>query len=112
MAWYKVADGLDLSESVIKKVHAGGKTICLIVHEKNVYALSAWCPHAGADLSGGWCQDEKLVCPYHRYSYDLQTGRGAPGQNDYVTVYPVRNEPDGVYIEVKSWLEGVKRIFK
>lgn len=102
-----------MSQPFIKKVKAGGKAICLINHNHQLFALSALCPHAGADLSQGWCNDEqRLVCPLHRYEYDLQTGKGAPGQNDYVNTYAVKTEGNDVYVEIKLWTESVKNWFK
>lgn len=34
----------------------------------------AWCPHLGADLSGGQIVEGRLRCPYHHWSFD---GSGA-----------------------------------
>ena len=58
-------------------------------YENEVFALSAKCPHAGGDLTQGWCKEGKLICPVHRYSFDLKTGKGSEGQNDYIDSYPV-----------------------
>lgn len=113
MAWYKVLEQADLSQPFIKKVKAAGKAICLVNHNHQLFALSAVCPHAGADLSQGWCNDEqRLVCPRHRYEYDLQTGKGASRQNDYVNSYAVKTEGKDVYVEIKLWAESVKNWFK
>ncbi|WP_342648337.1 Rieske (2Fe-2S) protein [Mucilaginibacter sp. CSA2-8R] len=108
MAWYKVLERVELSQPFIKKVNAGGKNVCLINYNKQVFALSASCPHAGADLSQGWCSEERLVCPRHRYEYDLQTGKGAPGQNDYVKTYNVKVEGTDVYVEITRWTDRLK----
>lgn len=110
MAWYKVADS-NTPLHTIAKVKAGGKYICLVYSHENWYALNSRCPHAGADLSHGWCDNGKLVCPVHRYSYDLATGKGAPGQNDYIKMYPIQLRDDGVYVEVKSIFENLKELF-
>ena len=112
MNWYKVAELTDVNKPFIKKVKAGGKGICLVGYEGNIYAISATCPHAGAELSGGWCRDGKIICPFHRYSYNLQTGKGDPGQNDYVDTYPVEVREDGVYVGVITFLEKIKQAFK
>ena len=102
MKWYHVT-GIELNgKPFIKKVKAGGKNICLVSVDNRIFALSAKCPHAGADLSEGWCNDGKLVCPFHHYSYDLKTGRGSAGQNDYVETYPVEKRADGLYIGISS----------
>ena len=112
MAWYKVADIADLSSPFLRKVNAGGKAICLINTNGKLFATSNTCPHAGADLSTGWCENENLICPFHRYQYDLNTGRGASGQNDFVKTYKVEVRVDGIFVEANSWLEKIKRAFK
>ena len=112
MPWYKVSNQTNFSIPFIIKVTANGKAICLVNAEGELYALSATCPHAGADLSKGWCRDGMLICPFHRYAYNLETGRGAPGQNDFVTTYPVQVRTDGIYVEVTSWFDGIKKVFR
>ena len=112
MAWYKVLEQVDLNQPFIKKVKAGGKSICLVNHNHQLFALSAVCPHAGADLSQGWCNEYMLVCPRHRYEYNLQTGKGAAGQNDYVNTFAVKTEGTDVYVEIKLWTESLKDWFK
>lgn len=77
-----------------------------------MFALSAKCPHAGGDLTGGWCKEGKLICPLHRYSYDLQTGKGSEGQNDYIDKYPVEVKDDAVYVGIESFWEKLKEAFK
>jgi nitrite reductase/ring-hydroxylating ferredoxin subunit len=112
MNWYKVAGIQYATTPFIKKIKVNGKGICLVGYEGKIYALSATCPHAGAELSGGWCKDGKLICPFHRYSYDINTGRGDPGQNDYVDVYTVEVREDGIYIGMTSFFEKIKHAFK
>jgi nitrite reductase/ring-hydroxylating ferredoxin subunit len=112
MAWHKVTDFQLPTEPFIRKVKVAGKEIVLVSHEDDIYALSAICPHAGGELSGGWCKDGKLICPIHRYAYDIHTGKGDPGQNDYIDTYPVEVREDGLYVEIISFLEKVKNAFK
>ncbi len=112
MHWYKIPDFQYTKHPFIKKVKVNGKGICLVGYDGEIFALSSTCPHAGADLSGGWCGNGKLICPFHRYSFDIRTGRGDPGQNDYVDIYPVEIRDDGVYIGITSFLEKLKQAFK
>ena len=111
MPWYKVAEINGLAKESLLKVQAGGKTICLVNNNGRWFAVSANCPHAGADLSKGWCQEGQLVCPFHRYTYNLSTGKGATGQNDYINTYPVEARNDGVYVEIKSWFDKLTNAF-
>ncbi|MES2807651.1 MAG: Rieske 2Fe-2S domain-containing protein [Bacteroidota bacterium] len=111
MTWYKVPDLKYTTEPFIKKVKVNGKGIVLVGADGVINALSATCPHAGGELSGGWCKNGKLICPIHRYAYDIKTGRGDPGQNDYVDVYPVDIRDDDIYIGISSFFEKLKQAF-
>jgi nitrite reductase/ring-hydroxylating ferredoxin subunit len=112
MEWYKVLDNSTLNYPFIKKVKVGNAFVCLVGVYGEVKALSARCPHAGADISLGWCKDGKLVCPYHRYSYDILTGRGSPGQGDYLQTYPVQVRNDGIYVGIKRRWAFLTKWFK
>lgn len=109
MKWY---DAGEVDLSAIKKIKVAGKDLCLVKDKGKIYALGAKCPHAGADLSQGWCADGKLICPFHRYSYDLNTGRGSDGQNDFINTYPVRTEDRRIYVGIISFWEEIKNTFK
>ncbi|MFD0793749.1 Rieske (2Fe-2S) protein [Mucilaginibacter litoreus] len=107
MKWYPLP-GIELTnEPFIKKVKVGGKNICVVSYQQNLYAVGATCPHAGAELSGGWCKDGKIICPFHRYSYDLETGKGSPGQNDYIDSYPIETKEGQVYVGIESFWDKV-----
>ena len=112
MKWYKIPDIQPDGNPFIKKVKAGGKILCLVGFDNQVFALSARCPHAGGDLSAGWCKNRKLICPVHRYSYDLDTGKGSEGQNDYIESYPVEIRDNSIYIGISSFWEKLKQAFK
>lgn len=86
----------------IRKLKIAGRSICLIPYEGKVYATSARCPHAGADLSGGWCEEGRLICPYHRHAFDLASGRGDPGQGDYIRTFPLKYENNKWFIGMKK----------
>lgn len=106
--WVKITVAIP-DHDFVQQIKVGGKKLCFIKHERKLYAVENSCPHAGGALSGGWCKEGKIVCPLHRYEYDLKSGRGAPGQGDYIDVYPLEERPDGVYVRLKEsfW----KRIF-
>lgn len=112
MEWYQVPDLQYKGQTFIKRIKVAGKILCLVGYEGEIFALGARCPHAGGDLTQGWCKEGKLVCPVHRYSYDLKTGKGSPGQNDYINNYPVEIRDNSVYIGITSFWERFKQAFK
>ena len=92
------------SDDFIRAVQVSGRKLCIIKKENEFYAVQNNCPHAGADLSKGWCTKGKLICPYHRHEFDIKTGRGSEGQGNYIEVYLVELREDGLYIGIpKPW---------
>ena len=72
------------------------------------FALDGICPHAGAGLSAGWCssQRDSLVCPLHRFEFDLNTGNEISGNCGGLGTYPVKVEDGKLWIgfERKKWI--------
>lgn len=57
-----------------------GKRICLVKGSDGVYAVQERCPHNGASLGGGFCNEkDEIVCPLHRYPFSLKTGKATAG---------------------------------
>lgn len=102
MQWHKIPFS-DIPESnTIGKTRIAGKSLCVIRQGDIIHVTGAKCPHAGADLSGGWCEKGQLICPYHRHKFDLLTGKGAAGQYNYIRVYPVRRVSDEWFVGITS----------
>jgi nitrite reductase/ring-hydroxylating ferredoxin subunit len=110
MIWVKVLSKQEAGrDDFVEMAKAEGKKICIVKHRGNFSAIQNTCPHAGGILSGGWCKEGKIICPIHRYEYDLITGRGAEGQGDYVDIYATELREDGLYVGFKqSW---IKKLF-
>ncbi len=105
MKWIKIEGTSVPHGNGIRKIKVGGRSVCIIRDDGNVYATSVRCPHAGADLSAGWCEAGRLICPYHRHAFDLKSGRGDAGQGNYIRVYPIEERDSGWFIGVEeSWL--------
>lgn len=106
--WFKIYDfkihGADpqLLYSV-RTVDVNGQLICLGRLPEGYFAVSDKCPHADGRLGIGQCTtDGKVICPYHRYKYDLKTGQGDERQGDFVRTFPIETRTDGVYIGFQS----------
>lgn len=103
MNWVKV-DVVVPDHDFVQLIKVNHKKLCLIKHNDKIHVVQNSCPHAGGILSGGWCKAGKIVCPIHRYEYDLDSGRGAEGQGDYIDIYPVEERADGIYVGFKERL--------
>lgn len=85
-----------------------GNKICLVRSDEGLFAISDRCPHNGASLSSGYCNEKnEIICPLHRYPFDLKTGRATSGLAMSVKTYPVKMDESGVYIGIKAkWWES------
>ncbi|SDD28439.1 nitrite reductase (NADH) small subunit/3-phenylpropionate/trans-cinnamate dioxygenase ferredoxin subunit [Mucilaginibacter pineti] len=108
MKWYKIPEIRNTGEPFIKKVKAGNKNICLVGYDGEIYATALSCPHAGFDLSEGLCVKGNIICPYHRYAYNLKTGKGGEGQNDFLQIYAVEVKDDEIYVGISSFWDRLR----
>lgn len=104
MKWHKIPSAALTSSAAIQLLRIDGKAFCLVNDQGEWYATSAKCPHAGASLAEGWCEQGQLVCPYHRHHFDLSTGKGVPGQYNAVRVYPLEWRDNELYIQLPQSL--------
>lgn len=61
------------------------------------FSIQRFCPHQGADMSGGWVEEGRyLVCPRHRWQFDMQNGGRCTQNNSSLCAEPVseRESPD------------------
>lgn len=107
MRWIKFADSFQELESRMNQrtlltVKINEKALLLVHHKDSFYLVKNKCPHQGAALDRATCEDGMIVCPWHRYGFDLKTGRGA---GLYLDNYPIELREDGVYagFEYFSW---------
>ena len=108
LKWYKL-EGNFPEHDFVEQIKVDGKKLCLVRHQNRTFVVQNSCPHAGGILSGGTCKNGYLICPIHRWEYNLETGRGAEGQGDYIDTYPIETRADGLYVGLKeSW---IKKLF-
>lgn len=107
LKWHKLT--IDIPEAdFVQEIQVNGKKLCIVKNAGQLYVVQNTCPHAGGILSDGWCKNGNLVCPIHRWEYNLKTGRGAEGQGNYIDTYPLENRPDGIYVGIKEgWLKSL-----
>ena len=82
--------------------------ICITRTAKGFFAVQDKCPHNGASLSKGFCSKQnEIVCPLHRYSFDLETGKATSGGGYALKTYPIEIKDNGVFVGIKAkWWES------
>jgi 3-phenylpropionate/trans-cinnamate dioxygenase ferredoxin subunit len=104
--WYKVAESkeeLFAGGNGLVEITVGEKKICMALHQENLYACAAKCPHAGGRMAQGWLDaGGNIVCPLHRYRFDLKNGRNVSGEGYYLKTYVVELREEGVFVGVET----------
>jgi nitrite reductase/ring-hydroxylating ferredoxin subunit len=105
-AWYKIAKyigEIQFEENNIGVVEVDGKKICIAKNNDHLFAFAHTCPHAGGLLSDGYIDSSgNIVCPIHRYKYDLKNGRNISGEGYYLKNWPIEVRPDGVFVAMED----------
>ena len=102
--WFKLFESLiaanaQIAEGRVSTISVNNKKICIAHTHEGFFAVQDKCPHNGASLGNGFCTAQgSIVCPVHRYSFDLKTGRATSGGGDAARTYPLEVREDGIYI--------------
>jgi nitrite reductase/ring-hydroxylating ferredoxin subunit len=102
--WHKIfesaeAAAIQVSLDTVQTIVVAGKKICIAHTAQGFFAVNDKCPHNGASLGNGYCTKENsIVCPVHRYHFDLRTGRAKSGLGDVAMTYPLEIRSNGVFI--------------
>ncbi|MGH7353851.1 MAG: Rieske (2Fe-2S) protein [Candidatus Rokuibacteriota bacterium] len=98
----KVAELSDLPPGTGKVVIGPfDKPVALFNVGGEIFAINHVCPHRGGPLGDGRLDGTVVTCPWHRWTFDVRTGRPDHPGGHTVATYQVK--VDGVSIYV-GWL--------
>ena len=104
--WYKIAghiNEIEFAENNIAVAEIKDKKICIAKFKESYFAFAFQCPHAGGFLADGYIDAVgNIVCPIHRYKYDLKNGRNVNGEGYYLKNWPVEIREDGLYVGIEE----------
>ncbi len=112
--WYKIADVIEdihFSRNNLAEVEVNGKVICIAKNNDSLFGCSQKCPHAGGIMAEGAIDIHgNIVCPLHRYRYNMKNGHNVSGEGYYLKTYPIETRADGIFIGIEdkgifSWLK-------
>ena len=92
-------------------VEVAGKKITIVRQNNNFFACAHKCPHASGILADGFVDSAGyIVCPIHRYRFDLTNGRNVTGEGYFLKTYCVEEREAGIFIgfEENTWLDIFK----
>lgn len=100
--WERLVGVATLAHGELKRLQVRGREVVVLNHEGNYFALDGHCTHKPeALLAEGILYDTAVMCPWHGFRYDVQTGRNVhPGTAPPVACIPVRVEGPDLWLDL------------
>lgn len=100
--WFKIADSINelpFEQNNLLEMEVNGKKICVGKKNETLFACLNKCPHAGGTLAEGYLDVQgNIVCPLHRYRFNVENGRNVSGEGYFLKTYQLEIREDGVYV--------------
>jgi nitrite reductase/ring-hydroxylating ferredoxin subunit len=105
--WHKIAASRDelflIPAGRIFSTQVSNKNICITLFNEKLFAFASKCPHAGGYFEQGYVDAVgNVVCPVHRYKFNMSNGRNTSGEGYYLKTYPVEERPEGVFVGIEA----------
>lgn len=84
----------------VTEVDAGGVPICLANVDGHLHAMDNLCPHRQGPLGQGWVEGNAVLCPWHAWAFDVDTGQAAEPERAQVRIFPIRDDEDQIWIQL------------
>jgi nitrite reductase (NADH) small subunit len=95
-----VASVNDVPAGRAKSVKAGARSIALYHTAKGFFASDNECPHRGGPLGEGDIIGSEIVCPWHLWGFDIESGV-CPGNPEMsIVTHEVRIEADRILVKL------------
>ena len=78
----------------------GGRVLCVANIDSKFAAIDNVCAHHGGPLGQGVVAAGHVICPWHGWEYDPQTGASTHDPQMKVDVYALKIEGDDVLVDM------------
>ncbi len=97
----KIGSKADLpGENEAKEFNVAGKTVCVANVHGKCSAMDNVCIHRGGPIGQGVVADGKVICPWHGWMWDPNTGQAVHSAEARIAIYPLKIEGDDVLVQV------------
>lgn len=95
--WVSVGTTQDFKPNDHRCVTANGVPVVVFADDEGWRAIANVCPHAGLPLGDGERRGKVITCPFHGYTYNIETGQNIdfPEHEPPVRTFPIRCNDDG-----------------
>lgn len=86
------------AEGEAREFEINGKTICVANTGDGCSAMDNVCVHRGGPLGQGVVDGNKIICPWHGWMFDVNTGASTQDPTARARTFPLKVEGEDVYI--------------
>lgn len=72
--YFEIANVQDLAVGDKKMILIGDRRIAIYRTAKGIFATDNSCPHRGGPLAEGDLMGDEIVCPWHLWNFNVETG--------------------------------------
>ena len=84
-----------LAANGVKKLQFHFGEVLFIRQDEQLVAIHNKCPHQGKPMEGCEIQEGAVICPWHKYRFNLETGRG---HGLYLERYQLEENENGFFL--------------
>jgi nitrite reductase (NADH) small subunit/3-phenylpropionate/trans-cinnamate dioxygenase ferredoxin subunit len=99
---HRIGTLAELTENEGKRFQIDGHRIAVFRRGSRVHAVGDSCPHMGASLSDGYLNGCTVICPWHGWVFDLETGVSPFDEDAKIAVFRVAVENGEVFLEMDA----------
>ena len=107
MEWKLITDApltLDWPQNNMMEMEVDGKKFTLAKFQDTYFAFASKCPHASGMMAAGYINPlGQVVCPLHRYCFDMKNGRNTSGEGYFLKTYPIELKEGALFIGFKPF---------
>jgi nitrite reductase/ring-hydroxylating ferredoxin subunit len=99
-AFFEVLNAAELPVGRIRAVKIHDRTVAISHTAGGFFATDNTCPHRGGPLAEGDLIGDEIICPWHLWGFDVQTGL-CPGNAEYtISTHEVKVDGDRVLVRL------------
>jgi nitrite reductase/ring-hydroxylating ferredoxin subunit len=97
----EIADASELPPGARRCVTAQGRPLAVFNVDGRYLAIENVCPHAGLPLAEGELRGRILTCPFHGFTYNIESGQNVDFDDEPLRRYPVHVENGKVWVSLE-----------
>jgi nitrite reductase/ring-hydroxylating ferredoxin subunit len=95
----RICSAAEVSAADVKLVTIDGREFAVVADDGKYYAVENYCPHKGGPLGLGRVKNGTITCPWHRFRFELESGKSATNPAMRATIRPVAVDGGDLLIE-------------